>query len=248
MIYIAQEREMGTCILFALISSLFGVAWSKPSAIPQSSLEEIGFVFNEDNRSTENVLIHQDNEKCSILVHKLNDDELYKRQVITIPDSLYNNFFVESKQDDNCALACIDVGVDAAFIHTVFPERFQYISNDSNSISHEWYRKECQAKELGAVVTLDHDVQMYWIHFDTEERVDVGIVKPGERNTFWVETFLGHSFLAVDTITKEELGRYYVRHDSFYQVAYLVNKHVHRNCIREYTFIIFLQKQNSCFN
>ena len=44
-------------------------------------------------------------------------------------------------------------------------------------------------------------------------------MKTGEKNTIWQESFLGHTFEAVNSVTKEVLGTYLIEGDSYLSIG-----------------------------
>lgn len=98
-----------------MLATLFGrTVCIESSSVPQSALEDIGFVFNSDGLLSMNTIIHQDSVECSRQVHGLNNNQYCKRKVITLSDSLFDNFFKKPKSLHMSAVSCIDIGVEVA--------------------------------------------------------------------------------------------------------------------------------------
>jgi hypothetical protein len=116
-------------------------------------------------------------------------------------------------------MACIDVGSAESLLTKLFPEKIYTL--ESNLTLSKWYLENCQAKEAGFISTLKNNADVYWISYDGI-RTKLSELIPGERNTLWQKTFLGHQFVVVDQQTNTDVLYYTIEFDSFIPVGELI--------------------------
>ena len=81
----------------------------------------------------------------------------------------------------------------------------------------DWMHEACQRVEMGftSYVPEPAVVNMYWVHDVTGERVNVGLLRHGERNTVWQTTTLGHRFVLEHSESGEILDDLVVTEEGF---------------------------------
>ena len=92
-----------------------------------------------------------------------------------------------------------------------------YRSFDQDLSMLDWVLEACQRVEMGFTSYIPEPavVNMYWIHDMTGERVNVGLLQYGERNTVWQTTTLGHRFVLEQSETGEILDDFVVTQEGF---------------------------------
>eukprot|EP01033_Poteriospumella_lacustris_P017249 gene17249-12337_t len=135
-----------------------------------------------------------------------------EREIAEISDSFMGKYFSEDElasHASNCKLICVERGQSYQHLHHPLPQHKTAMRHTENIGG--WVDRNCQAVELGFVSYLDFTADVYWID-SNGEKVPVGQVSPGERNTFWIETYLGHEFQVVnpanDAIVHTQLVEY----------------------------------------
>jgi hypothetical protein len=68
---------------------------------------------------------------------------------------------------------------------------------------------------VGFCNTQEGLVNVYWMNKDNEREWN-GNITTGESNTYWINSYVGHSFEMTDAQTGTLLGRYTVHSDSFF--------------------------------
>ena len=139
--------------------------------------------------------------------------------MVALSNSLFVDFFGKNHTPNGCVVACLEIGTSSQLITHIFPERtFDVQQNPNSQAVTNWYSEQCQAKEVGFVNTHDKPLTLYWVS-STGKRHNQGHILPGERNTFWTQTFLGHIFEVEDDESSVVLVRLKVKHDTFYSIG-----------------------------
>lgn len=81
----------------------------------------------------------------------------------------------------------------------------------------EWIQ-QVLGVEIGWVSYWRRDCAVHWIDHKGQRRT-IATLFPGEKNTFWTRSFLGHIFEIVDSISNEVIGSYVAEYDSFHEVG-----------------------------
>lgn len=184
---------------------------STPHISDDSSIPD--FEYNHDNRLANNMLIYQNSQECKSLAEQLVSMHPYDRKLAPATTEFHSAFFGSDPIDGECNVACLEIGSPSHLVTHVFPHRIHSIKSVDESYS--WYHKTCQKKEIGFCNTQEGLVNVYWMN-DDGERVWVGNVTTGERNTFWISSFVGHSFEVTDSESGVLLGQFTVHSDSFF--------------------------------
>ena len=77
-----------------------------------------------------------------------------------------------------------------------------------------WMNEACQRVEMGWTSYWDNDINMFWINFEGQ-KVPVGSLQYGERNTQWHVSFLGHRFVLEDATTGELMDDHTITYEGF---------------------------------
>jgi hypothetical protein len=156
------------------------------------SVDELA--FNEDSRLSSHTLLFDGNAQCR---SKLANAYLSERQIFPIENSAIAAQFFPHHDDDTrkyqCAVVCLERGTHSS--HIFHPLDYHVIV-DSDDLFND-INTNCQAAEVGFLSYFTDDSTVYWVN-ENEERYEIGLLKPGERNTFWIQSFLGHRFQIVD--------------------------------------------------
>ena len=182
-----------------------------PPPVPKVSAPD--FPFNEDRRLLHNMLVYQDTPECKTLAEKLVEMHPYDRKLAPVTSDFHSDFFGNKAEDGQCMVACLEIGSPEHLVTHVFPHNINSVVTADESFP--WYLKTCQKKEVGFCNTQEGLVNVYWMN-DDNERKWVGNVTTGERNMFWITSYVGHSFEVVDSQTGTLLGQYTVHFDSFF--------------------------------
>jgi hypothetical protein len=172
------------------------------------------FEFNQDNRLANNMLVYQDTPECKSLAEELIQMHPYDRKLATVTAEFHSAFFGSDPEEGECKVACLEIGSPAHLVAHVFPHHINSIVTPLDE-SYSWYQNKCQKKEVGFCNTQEGLVNVYWMNND-DERVWIGNVTTGERNMFWITSYVGHSFEVTDAQSGTLLGRYTVHFDSFF--------------------------------
>ena len=118
-----------------------------------------------------------------------------------------------------CTVVRLVRGMQVEHLRYPLPEKvFRFDSSQSAEALRDWVSKHCNEVEVGFMNQGSSDVQIYWVD-DSGERVDVGLLGPGEINTKWMTSFLDHRFVVVDPATGEDLVELVVETDGFFVVG-----------------------------
>eukprot|EP00349_Pseudokeronopsis_sp_Brazil_P002763 CAMPEP_0202963774 /NCGR_PEP_ID=MMETSP1396-20130829/7784_1 /ASSEMBLY_ACC=CAM_ASM_000872 /TAXON_ID= /ORGANISM="Pseudokeronopsis sp., Strain Brazil" /LENGTH=430 /DNA_ID=CAMNT_0049685265 /DNA_START=242 /DNA_END=1534 /DNA_ORIENTATION=+ len=119
--------------------------------------------------------------------------------MVDVSESLMRKFFtgedVVPEGSIACKLVCLERGQQYQHLFHPLPHHKVTLTLSENLAT--WVDRNCQAAELGFVSYLDFQADVYWISSEGE-KVEVGKLKPGEQNTFWVESYLGHEFQIIN--------------------------------------------------
>ena len=192
-------------LVLAVFVTLVVLAQAAPRVL--NSADELR--FDSHRRLPSHLLLYSGNQQCREKVGKMHFAE---REIAEISDSFMGKYFSEDElasHASNCKLICVERGQSYQHLHHPLPQHKTAMRHTENIGG--WVDRNCQAVELGLVSYLDFTADVYWID-SNGEKVPVGQVSPGERNTFWIETYLGHEFQVVnpanDAIVHTQLVEY----------------------------------------
>eukprot|EP00934_Nitzschia_sp_Nitz4_P003639 Nitzschia sp. Nitz4//scaffold44_size153857//28716//30425//NITZ4_002702-RA/size153857-snap-gene-0.202-mRNA-1//-1//CDS//3329552100//3629//frame0 len=117
---------------------------------------------------------------------------------------------------DSCRLACVERGVERSLAGKVMPNMvFDTASSPEPSALADWFTNACTAVEmcLFSYHSRDHPIDVYWKSTTTGEYVmHLEEVKYGESHTRCFNSYLGHEFMAKDSVTGNVIGTLTVEH------------------------------------
>ena len=87
------------------------------------------------------------------------------------------------------------------------------VNEGSSSSPAEWLHTHCSKAEVGFVNQGTDLMELYWVNGD--QRQPSGELDIGEKNSRWIQTFIGHQFAVVNTRTLDET-LVTVEHDGFH--------------------------------
>ena len=190
--------------------------------------ESFGLSFNTDDRLAEPSILHSDcPEDVLTTLHTVNST----LSIVHLRPDLKNFFYETDLFTGECTAVCLVPGTKRSLLQHPLPERiFRSTDHRGNSTAtavSAWLWESCLRAEVGFVNQGSEDAEIYWISSSgmsspsNEEgsRVFSGDLLPGERNTRWLQSFLGHAFVVLSSSSKAELAAFTVRHDSFFVVG-----------------------------
>ena len=219
----ASRRKLNMAS-FLIIILVLATCFSFLNAI--SHIEELQ--FNEDSRLPTHVLLYDGNPQCHA---NFANFHLAERPIYSIQSSeLAAKFFPHSEgtqtRQYKCAVVCLERGTHIS--HVYHPLDYHVIV-DSNDFAND-INANCQSAEVGFLSYLDEDSTVYWLN-ENEERFEIGLLKPGERNTFWIQSYLGHRFQIVD-VNEEIASDFVVEFNAIIPVGHYTS-HVKPREVRE---------------
>jgi len=175
--------------------------------VPITKVNAIDLPIDENGRIMNNYLLYSDNEIC---VGLFEDIYLDYREILGLTSEASERFF-GSIEADKCAVVCIQKGthIDAVFDPLPQLVELSYVPSRFSS----FVTDHCQKAEVGFLSYAEHVSDIMWLDRQGNRQL-VGILKQGERNTVWQGSFLGHEFVIVDQVTKQDLMHIVVTHDS----------------------------------
>lgn len=123
------------------------------------------------------------------------------------------------KEPSVCTLVRLVKGMQVEHLRYPLPEKiFRYDSTQSPESLREWVASHCFEAEVGLVNQGSKDLQLLWLDTDGQHK-DLGVLGPGEVNTRWMTSYLGHRFEVVDPDSQQVLAAITVESDGFYVVG-----------------------------
>ncbi len=202
--------------LFVLLSilSVFARA-SYPVAETIDSFE-----YDGNSRLLNHQLLYHGNELCE---ETIEDSQYLKREVKKLGEPLLSQFLSTSNKNESstCYVVCLERGVH--YNHVLNPLLDQVMSTNDPAFGHlpvvDWVLNHCQSKEVGFLSYLSHDTNIYWINGFTNNRVQIGTIQPGEKNTVWIGSYLGHKFILTHAVTQKVVGEVEVEFHTLYSLG-----------------------------
>ena len=187
-----------------------------------SSIDDLE--FNHDDRLTTHVLLYYGNPQCHTNFEKF---RLAERSIFAIYNSdLAAKFFHQHGSHSGCAVVCLERGTHLSHIYHPLDYHVLIDSEDfANDIN-----TNCQSAEIGFLSYLENDSTVYWLN-ENHERFEIGLLKPGERNTFWIQSYLGHHFQIID-VNDEVVSDFIVEYNAIIPVGHYTS-HVKVRDVRE---------------
>jgi len=204
--------------LIVLLVFLTYSAWLGTSAAWAGiNLEDIP--MDGEERLNEHLLVYP--EGCTGEIEKsLNRQPSdFRRHMAITGDLLQKISNGTDSEPFKCFAACLEQGTYIAELVNPMPHQVYHgdVSN-AHAVS-DWFVQNCQAAEVGWVSYMTTPLDVYWINSGTGERHVRAQLQKGERYTFWSQTFLGHKFEIVDSITQEVVFETTVVHNGIYAIG-----------------------------
>ena len=183
--------------LVLLLAHLGLACCAKPELLWFYTLDD--FSFDENDRLTSSHVLFSETG-CDIpLIENLNPG--------IMSSELQKNFGFESITRDDCAAVSVIQGAPKHLLHAVLPQQ----KFNSSTTLREWL-DTMLVKERGWISFHDTDMDIFWVPQDGERR-KVAVLRPGESNTVWLNSILGHTFHIVDQRNGELVASTYVEVD-----------------------------------
>jgi hypothetical protein len=215
-----MENFLQNCLLLLVFST--GVLVATGIQIPTiQSLDEI--TFDDNHRLPSHVLFYRGGPNCD---YYFEHHELNEREILKIGPELFQNYFSDVKEGKQCHLICLERGQQ--YDHMFHPLPYQKTSIEPGRELGSWIEKNCQPAEIGFMSYQTFDAEVYWIDSDGSKHF-VGPLKPGEKNTFWIESYLGHNFEIVNPADHSVLAEYTVEYNSILTVGQYTSRKITRN-------------------
>jgi hypothetical protein len=166
-----------------------------------TSLAELN--LDENMRLTENYMLYEVNGCNDMLISWNRHHASHARTSIVMSKLIADQF----RANSSCAAVCLNRGVHYDLITEQIPELIF-----GNSATNTWI-DFCQSAEIGFVShMLDKEASIYWLSPKGERHL-TNVLKYGERNTIWINSFLGHTFEVVDSSSQDLLLSFTVQYD-----------------------------------
>jgi hypothetical protein len=192
-------------LLLAVICATFAVVSATISDVNQLS-------FDENDRLLNNYLLFTEGPNCNIAA-----DELDYRPSEAISAELGDRFFGANPASyGNCAAVCLQKGTHRDHVFHPLPN---YVGTNLSSVEY-FGQRTCQPTEVGFLSHYDNVCNIYWVNH-RNQRVKVGTLKKGERNTIWQQSQLGHRFIVEDSVTLAVLLDVTLTNDAVYPIGQL---------------------------
>lgn len=166
-----------------------------------------------DVRSLEDLPFDQNDRLSSTFVLfseigcDVNWDQLGHLSYGIISSEMFALFGFEQLSEYDCRAVCVFQGAPKHLVHAVFDSQRYDGSTDPN----EWF-KNIRTKERGWISYYPSDLNIYWVD-DAGSRKMVALLSPGEKNTVWLSSQLGHNFVIHDSQTDEYVASTHVLFD-----------------------------------
>ena len=157
------------------------------------------FVYDSKNRLQSHALLYTGGATCDTAIGNL---ELDFRSVGRAAENFGRVLFNSSAAIGKCNIACLERGTQ--YEHITYP--FIKTTDIEPSQAASWINTNCQATEIGFLSYLDGPAGLYWVNFEGEQQYLADIL-PGERNTYWINSYLGHQLIVAD---KEDPSRHHL--------------------------------------
>ncbi|KAJ1436643.1 hypothetical protein B484DRAFT_393118 [Ochromonadaceae sp. CCMP2298] len=199
------------------------------SEVSINSLTQLS--YDENNRLSANYLLHSDTPECSA---QMAAHVTHFREKLAVSKDLENQFFDGSQSA--CAAVCLEQGMEDIYVTHPLPKALPKDAGASPNGTYgltEWLTG-CQKVEVGFISY--HPAQpldLYWLN-GKQARVSLGQVKWGEKNTVWQQTYLGHQFVLVDSVTQADVLALQITHDSVYATGTRASAVVERDVASQY--------------
>ena len=176
--------------------------------IDQLPLDEFGHLQS-------NWLLFKDGDCAKKFNELWNEGDNNLRKLSVISGKAANTFWGEDSSE--CAAVCLDRGVPGSYIKYPIPEKI-YLESDSEISARDWLDAFCQESEFGLISYLPNNCIVNWIS-PSGAKHKISDLLPGERNTFWTYTRLGHEFEVIDSVTGEVQGTFIAEYNSFFPLG-----------------------------
>jgi hypothetical protein len=177
--------------------------------------------FDENDRLLTNYLLFTDGPQCNIA-----PDELDYRSSEAISANIASRYFGSNPADyGNCAAVCLQKGTHRDHVFHPLPN---YVGTNLSSVEY-FGQQTCQPTEVGFLSHYNNIANIYWVNH-RNQRVKVGTLKKGERNTIWQQSHLGHRFIVEDSVTLATLLDVTLTNDAVYPIGELKSALQVRRC------------------
>mmetsp|Transcript_19232 Transcript_19232/g.19366 ORF Transcript_19232/g.19366 Transcript_19232/m.19366 type:complete len:478 (+) Transcript_19232:83-1516(+) len=134
-------------------------------------------------------------------------------EIMEMSDEVANTLYGDELS--RCAAVCLERGVPKNYLRYPLPTRIF-----DGSTSPKDFIQSCRTLEMGIVSYFPKTLFLYWVptHGNGKLRKTTNL-KPGERNTFWSQTQLGHKFKVVDPETEKTLVELTAEFSGFHPIG-----------------------------
>lgn len=210
--------------LLALFASITAAENEEPKRHPGiSNIDD--FEYDENHRLKRHQLLYYGNDDCE---EDFVDAKYERREIRRLEDPLLHRYLASSNKNNTqstCFVICLERG--AHYDHILHPLLDQVLVRNDASLKDEkeaqqgipeWVVAHCQAKEVGFISYLPYTADINWVDFKGK-RVKVGTLIPGERNTVWMGSYLGHTFVITNPATGEAAGEITIEYHTLYSIG-----------------------------
>jgi len=174
--------------------------------------------FNADGHLSQHLLLYPASCAAAIEPHVIY--EYFNRAIHPVDGDALELFFPELGESE-CSAVCVRVGTARSLVHALMPE-FRHDPATQPDFMNDFFFPHCESVEAGFLnyyTDKQSHLDLYWISPNDGERVYQGELGYGERNTQFIQSFLGHVFHLVDPINNEVLLDHTVAFDHIVSVG-----------------------------
>jgi hypothetical protein len=181
--------------------------------------------LDENNRLKDHWLLVNLKDECKVTVEKVwKEMKFVHRSLGAVDSKVIKQILGDADGAFACTAVCLEKGTHYDFIHK--PVLDTLVSFDEEEEGREavtkltnWAQTNCQSAEIGFISYHKNPATIFWLNSETGEKVPSGHLHYGERNTVWQQSFLGHKFEVVDSVSNKVLGTFEVKHHSFHVIG-----------------------------
>ena len=183
---------------------------------------------SEDNHLASNLLLYSHTPSCHKIVAE-SWSVVYPslREAYPLEGAIHEAYFGYKHGDagndhGSCASICLIKGMRAEHLMYPLPDQTWFQSKDQVDGDAQMYMNEflhkCQRVEVGFVNVMEEDLAV-WLVTGPESIEYQGELKPGDANTMWQDSTIGHTYQFALHDSDDVIAEHVVEHDLFYVVG-----------------------------
>jgi hypothetical protein len=150
------------------------------------------FPFDRNSRLSSSFVLYSE-KGCEVDWHAMGN---LKHGIMS--PGMVDFFGFDNVGEFDCRAVCVFQGAPKHLLHAVFDSQ-RY---DGSINQGEWLNT-MRTKERGWISYYPSDLFIYWVDEETGGRRMVALLSPGEKNTVWLNSLIGHTFVIHNSKTDE---------------------------------------------